>query len=104
MYFHIICEEIGRKTAVNVKALDVEKGKRFRFPNDKEPNESHFNMVQVHKQHQAKFKSVCLHHICKPSPSKPLFLEFVFQCEYLNIIFPGISFKEIMMANIPGLS
>lgn len=49
-----ICEKIGRKTAANVKALDVDKGRIFRFPNDKELNESDFNIVQMHKQHQAK--------------------------------------------------
>ena len=54
--FACICEKIGRKIAANVKALDVDKGKRFRFPNDKEPNESDFNIVQMHKQHQIKFK------------------------------------------------
>lgn len=100
--FAYIYEKIGRKTAANIKALYVGKGKRFRFPNDKKPNESDFNIVQMHKQHQDKFQSVCLHHIHKPFPSKPLFLEFIFQCEYLNIIFSGISFKEMMVANIPG--
>jgi len=102
--FTHICEKISMKTAANVKSLDADKGKRLRFPNNKAPHESDFSIVQMHKQHQAKFKSASLHYIHKLFPSKPLFLEFIFQCEYSNIFYSGISFEEMMMANILGLS